>query len=180
MSKKVKINKKRLVTILVVVIVVIIAIIMIVKNVNKDKNEITLDGTTTNIENKTITNEQQIEYDGNPYNVPQDYTQTVSGYVDDSNNEMSGDEISQIKRNIEEKFKSVSTDKLGISANMDSIVINFNPVTTTIAEKKCLVFAVYTEENNELNFVSKYAMSVDASTLYKFDSEKLIYNMIEM
>ena len=85
----------------------------------------------------------------------------------------------KLRGKIREKFGTQAkfADKLGISANMDSIVINFNPVTTTIAEKKCLVFAVYTEENNELNFASKYAMSVDASTLYKFDSEKLIYNI---
>ena len=63
---------------------------------------------------------------------------------------------------------------------MSNISIIFNQVTTTIAGKNCLVFAVYEEKGNESNFISKFAMSIDMSVLYKFDSNTLIYNMIEM
>lgn len=180
MKKKVKINKARLITSILVVIIVIVAIVLIAKKANKQPEKITLDGSTQVIENKQITNTQEIEYDGNPYNVPQSYTTTVNEFVGEDGSAIDANELSTIKVKIEEKFKSISAEKLGINADMSNITIVFNQATTTIAEKNCLVFAVYEIKGDESNYISKFAMSEDATVLYKFDSESLIYNMIEM
>ena len=63
---------------------------------------------------------------------------------------------------------------------MSNVKIVFNQGTTIIADNTCLVFAVYEQKDNSLNFISKYAMSIDTEVLYKYDSESLVFNMIEL
>ena len=182
MKNKIKVNRLRLVIVILLVILVIAGIVFLVKCLRKDnKQEITLDGTNNVIdEGKVISNSQDIEYDGNPYNVPQDYTQTTNEYINETGDIIDQSTLTNLKQDIENKFRSIPNEKLGINVDMSNISIIFNQVTTTIAGKNCLVFAVYEEKGNESNFISKFAMSIDMSVLYKFDSNTLIYNMIEM
>lgn len=180
MRKGTKVNKKRLIIFVVVIVIIIIAIVLLIKNLNKDK-DITLDGTEQiTIDSQVAINEQDIEYDGNPYNVPQEYTQTVNEFIGDTGEALDENTLITVKEDIENKFRSISPDKLGINSEMANVKITFNPVTTTIAGKNCLVFAVYEEKDNQSIFISKYAMSVDTSVLYKFNSDTLVYNMIEI
>ncbi len=79
-----------------------------------------------------------------------------------------------------DKFKSIPADKLKLNISMDNARLIFNQGTTTIANNKCLVFVAYEEKDNALNFISKYAMSIDTSILYKYDSEALVFNMLEI
>lgn len=182
MKKQLKLDKKRLLIFVAVVIVVIAVVVLIVKVVNNNEEKITIDGNASSIDDgQNVTDESsQVEYDGNPYNVPQDYTQTLNEFVGETGEALDENTLNEVKDNIMNKFKGISTDKLGISADMSSVKIVFNQGTTIIADNTCLVFAVYEQKNNSLNFISKYAMSIDTEVLYKYDSESLVFNMIEL
>lgn len=181
MKKRSKINKKRLIIFIVIAVLIIgIVVAATVKLLNKDNKDITLDGTDQTIEGNNMTNNQEIEYDGNPYNVPQDYTETVNEFVNESGEVLDENTLSEVKQNITDKFKQLPTDKLGINTDMSNIRIVFNQGTTKVADSTCLVFVVYEEKDNSLNFISKYAMSIDTNIVYKYDSTALIYNMIEL
>lgn len=177
MKKTVKVNRKRLCA-FIVIFVAIIAVIIISIVLSKRKN-LTLDGSKTKVDGASITNNQEIEYDGNPYNVPQAYVETVNQYVDEKGNALEGADLSNVKNNIIDKFKSYSNEKLGFEASMDNIKIVFNQGTTTIAENTCIVFAVYEIVDDSLDYISKYAMSIDTNVIYKFDSEAFVFRMIQ-
>jgi hypothetical protein len=181
MKKQLKLDKKRLLIFVAVVIVVIAVVVLIVKIVNNNEEKITIDGNASSIDGQNITDESsQVEYDGNPYNVPQDYTQTLNEFVGETGEALDENTLNEVKDNIINKFKGISTDKLGISVDMSNVKIVFNQGTTIIADSTCLVFAVYEQKDNNLNFISKYAMSIDTEVLYKYDSESLVFNMIEL
>lgn len=185
-KKLAKVNMKRLIVFIAIVVVIIVAIVILVKNLNKKidnidlKNKgITLDGTDQTIEGGNITNSQEIEYDGNPYNVPQDYTKTVNEFVGESGEELDSGTLSTVKQNIIEKFKQDYSEKYGISIDMSNVRIIFNQGTTTIADNTCLVFAVYEEKDENLTFISKFAMSLNIEVLYRYNSKTFMYSMIE-
>lgn len=179
MRKGTKVNKKRLGIFIAILVILIILIVVICKAIS-NKSEITLNGTDQTIGGNNISNSQEIEYDGNPYNVPQDYTETVTDFVNESGEAIDENTLAGIKQNIMDKFKSISVDKLKLNINMDNARLIFNQGTTIIANNKCLVFVVYEEKDNALNFISKYAMSLDTSVLYKYDSDALVFNMLEI
>lgn len=181
-----RVNKKRLILFVAIVIIVIVAIILLVKNINKKidnidikNNGITLDGTDPKIEGGNMTNSQEIEYDGNPYNVPQDYTKTVNEFVGESGEALDSVTLSTVKESIIDNFKKNYSEKYGINVNMENVKIIFNQGTTTIADNTCLVFAVYEEQGDNLAFISKFAMSINTEILYKYNSETFMYSMIE-
>jgi hypothetical protein len=180
MKSKTKVNKKRLLFSIIVLIIIIVAIILIVKNIGKKDSNITLDGTSQKIDGVSVSNSQEIEYDGNPYSVPQEYTVAVDEYVYTDGEAIDDSSLNEIKQSMIEKFKQSSTDNLQLDADMQNIRIIFNQGTTTIADSTCLVFVVYEEKDDSLNFKSKYAMSLDTKVIYKYDSESLVYNMLEI
>lgn len=179
MRKGTKVNKKRLGIFIAILIIIILLIVVICKAIG-NKSEITLNGKDKTIDGNNMSNSQEIEYDGNPYNVPQDYTETVNEYVGESGEAIDENTLSGIKQSIMDKFKGIPADKLKLDINMDNSRIIFNQGTTIIANNKCLVFVVYEEKDGALNFISKYAMSIDTSVLYKYDSDALIFNMLEI
>ena len=83
MRKGTKVNKKRLSIFITILVILIILIVVICKAIG-NKSEITLNGTDQTIGGNNVSNSQEIEYDGNPYNVPQDYTETVTDFVNES------------------------------------------------------------------------------------------------
>ena len=181
MKKQLKLDKKRLLISIAIIVIIIAVVVLIVKIATNNEDKITIDGNASTIDGQNITDESsEVEYDGNPYNVPQDYTQTLNEFVGETGEALDENTLNEVKDNIMNKFKGISTDKLGISADMSSVKIVFNQGTTIIADNTCLVFAVYEQKDNSLNFISKYAMSIDTEVLYKYDSESLVFNMIEL
>lgn len=181
MKKQTKIDKKRLLIITAIVIVIIALIVLVIRVINNDEDKATVDGTSSTIDGQNVTDDSsKVEYDGNPYNVPQDYTQTVNEFVGESGEALDENTLNEVKDNITNKFKQIPGEKLGINVDMSTIKIIFNQGTTTIADNACLVFVVYEEKDDKLNFISKYAMSIDANVLYKYDSQNLVFNMIEI
>ncbi len=177
MSKKIDI--KRLSIFLVLVAVIIAVIVIIVVN-SKGDNDITLDGTQDPMSGGSMNNNAQIEYDGNPYNVPEIYAENVPEFIDEQGQEIDDATMENIKSEITNKFKSLPADKLGLSTDPQTAHLVFNKGTTKIADYTCVVFAVYENVENSLVFKSKFAMTIDTNTLYSFDSETLMYNMIEL
>ena len=181
MKRQTKIDKKRLLIITAIVIVIIALIVLVIRVINNDEDKITVDGTSSTIVGQNVTDDSsKVEYDGNPYNVPQDYTQTVNEFVGESGEALDENTLNEVKDNITNKFKQIPGEKLGINVDMSTIKIIFNQGTTTIADNACLVFVVYEERDDKLNFISKYAMSIDTNVLYKYDSQNLVFNMIEI
>lgn len=185
-KKVAKVNVKRLAIAIIVLVIIVVAIVMIVKNIKKNPDDIdikdsgiTLDGSTPGIEGGSMTNSQEIEYDGNPYNVPQDYTKTVNEFVGETGEALDSETLSTVKQNIIEKFKQGYSEKYGINVDMSNVRIIYNQGTTTIAGNTCLVFVVYEEKDGDLTFISKFAMSINTEVLYKYNSETFMYSMIE-
>lgn len=176
MKKTLKVNKKRLSIFIAIVVIVIVAIIVVILS---KKNKLILDSSKTKVDGTSVSNAQDIEYDGNPYNVPQAYVETIDKYVDEQGEDLDSTTLNTVKNNIIDKFKSYSNEKLGFEASMDSLKIVFNQGTTTIAENTCIVFAVYEIADGSLKYISKYAMSIDTSVIYKFDSEEFVFRMIQ-
>lgn len=178
-KNNVKISPKFFI-LLAAIIIVIVVIVLIVKGGKNDDSKITLDGSgNANVDGQQVNNNQEIEYDGNPYNVPQSYTTTVNDFIGESGEELDENTLPSIKEEIKSKFTSMSTEQIGINVDMQNIRIIFNQGTTTIADNNCLVFSVYEQKDGSLNFVSKYAMSTNTEILYKYDSSANMFNMIQ-
>ena len=174
-----KIDINRLIPAIIALVLIIVVIVMIVKAVTRKSDNISLNGESAGlIEKAEMINKLEAEYDGNPYNVPETFTTTESTYVGEESEELSVDEISNVKNTIINKFKSYSPEELGINCSMDNVRMIFNTGTTTIADTKCLVFNVYSVDGEAMQYVSKFAMSIDGNTLYKFDSQLFVYRMI--
>lgn len=174
-----KIDIKRLIPAIIAVVLIVVVIVMIVKAVNRKSGDISLDGESAGlIEKAEMINKLEAEYDGNPYNVPETFTTTESTYVGVESEELSANEVSNIKSTITNKFKSYSTEELGINCSMDNVRMIFNTGTTTIADTKCLVFNTYSVDGESMQYIAKFAMSIDGSTLYKFDNQLFVYRMI--
>ncbi len=181
MKKQLKLDKKRLLISIAIIVIIIAVVVLIVKIATNNEDKITIDGNASTIDGQNITDESsEVEYDGNPYNVPQDYTQTLNEFVGETGETLDEATLNEVKTNITNKFKGISADKLGIDIDMSTIKIVFNQGTTIIADNTCLVFAVYEQKDDTLNFISKYAMSIDTNVLYKYDSQALVFNMIEL
>lgn len=174
-----KIDIKRLIPAIIALVLIIVVIVMIVKAVTRKSDNISLNGESAGlIEKAEMINKLEAEYDGNPYNVPETFTTTESTYVGEESEELSADEISNVKNTIINNFKSYSPEELGINCSMDNVRMIFNTGTTTIADTKCLVFNVYSVDGEAMQYVSKFAMSIDGNTLYKFDNQLFVYRMI--
>ena len=174
-----KIDIKRLIPAIIALVLIIVVIVMIVKAVTRKSDNISLNGESAGlIEKAEMINKLEAEYDGNPYNVPETFTTTESTYVGEESEELSADEISNVKNTIINKFKSYSPEELGINCSMDNVRMIFNTGTTTIADTKCLVFNTYKVDGESMQYISKFAMSIDGNTLYKFDNQLFVYRMI--
>ncbi len=174
-----KLNFKRIIPAIIALILIIVVIVLIVKAVTRKSDDISLDGSSAGlIEKAEMINKLEAEYDGNPYNVPETFTTTEDTYVGESSEELSASEISDVKNTIISKFKSYSPEELGIDCSMDNVRMIFNTGTTTIADTKCLVFNTYKVDGESMQYISKFAMSIDGNTLYKFDNQLFVYRMI--
>jgi len=174
-----KLNFKRIIPAIIALILIIVVIVLIVKAVTRESDDISLDGSSAGlIEKAEMINKLEAEYDGNPYNVPETFTTTEDTYVGESSEELSASEISDVKNTIISKFKSYTPEELGIDCSMDNVRMIFNTGTTTIADTKCLVFNAYKVDGESMQYISKFAMSIDGNTLYKFDNQLFVYRMI--
>ena len=105
MKKQLKLDKKRLLIFVAVVIVVIAVVVLIVKVVNNNEEKIIIDGNASSIDDgQNVTDESsQVEYDGNPYNVPQDYTQTLNEFVGETGETLDEATLNEVKTNINDE-----------------------------------------------------------------------------
>ena len=162
-----------------VLVVVILGVVLIVKAITKDKKEISLDGSTSSVVEKAeMINKLEAEYDGNPYNVPETYTEKDDGFYNQDKKELTDEEITKIKSDIVDRLNSYTADELGLDIDMSKLRTIFNTGTTKIGDSQCFVFNVYEEEDGKLNYITKMAMSIDLKTIYKYDSELFVYRMI--
>ena len=177
-------NKKRFFLAVIILLVLVAVIIFIgvkfTKKTNETNGDFSLDGSQENIDSKNSqeNNDNNAENDGT--SIPQQETEGIKDYVDEKGNQMSDEDVQNVKNNIVAKFKSVPSELLGISADLNTARIMFNQGVTIIAQKECYVFNVYVQEGDSLNNIGMYAMSTDTTTLYKFNYEKITYDLIEM
>lgn len=180
-GKKAKTNVdfKKLIPAIIVLIAIVVIVILVVKVVNKKGDDISLDSSTSGlIEKAEMINKAEAEYDGNPYNVPESFTTKEETYGGENSASLSEQEVENAKAVISSSFKAYTADQLGIVINMDAVRLIFNTGTTIIADTTCLVFNVYEEVDDSLKYICKFAMSVDGTTLYRFDDEVFVYRMI--
>ena len=183
-------NKKRFFLAVIILLVLVAVIIFIgvkfTKKTNETNGDFSLDGSQENIDSKNSqeNNENVENNDNNAENdgtsIPQQETEGIKDYVDEKGNQMSDEDVQNVKNNIVAKFKSVPSELLGISADLNTARIMFNQGVTIIAQKECYVFNVYVQEGDSLNNIGMYAMSTDTTTLYKFNYEKITYGLSEM
>lgn len=160
-------NIKRILPI-VLIIVIIIAIISIIFSSKEDNNENNADfsigKTKENIDTGLVT-------------ISQNDTATVNEYVDNNGNKLDDNTLKQTKDNIMTSFKRISSDKLGQDIDISRCKIIFNKGTTTIKENSFLVFNVYSQEGKN---IGTYAMSIDTNTIYRYNTQTLEYELIEI
>lgn len=175
----IKLDLKRLILAAIVLIAIVVVVVLIVKAINKKSDDISLDGSAAGIiEKAEMINKVEAEYDGNPYNVPESFTTSDNTYAGESGEQLTDAQINEAKNVIRNKFLSYSSEELGIVNNMDAVRVIFNSGTTVIADSTCLVFNAYEEVDGALQYICKFAMSLDGSILYKFDADLFVYRMI--
>ena len=166
-----KLDKKVVAILIIALVIVVISVAVAIYSINRCPKDVPQD----NQEQQEVIDETR---------VPQDKTTVSDEYVDDNGNVLSEEQIEQIKSSLLEEFKTYGVDKLGlenVDLASDMTRLMYNVGVTTILEKKYLVFNVYAlaEGDSYLRNRGMYAMSLDLSRLYKFDTESLVYLLIE-
>ncbi len=171
-----KLDKKVVAILIIALVIVVISVAVAIYSMNRCPKKVeNVDVPQDNQEQQEVIDETR---------VPQDKTTVSDEYVDDNGNVLSEEQIEQIKSSLLEEFKTYGVDKLGlenVDLASDMTRLMYNVGVTTILEKKYLVFNVYAlaEGDSYLRNRGMYAMSLDLSRLYKFDTESLVYLLIE-
>ena len=178
-SKKNNVDYKRLALFILVLDAIIVGVVLIVKAITKDKETISLDGSSSGIVEKAeMINKLEAEYDGNSYNVPESYTTKDEIYKGQDNVELTEEQLNQLKIDVNNKFATYTAQEVGIDVNMENVKLIFNTGTTRIADRQCVVFNVYEQNGDKISYIAKCAMSLDLEVLYTFDSELFVYRMV--
>lgn len=187
-----KVNKKRLFLSIMILIIIIVAIVMAVKfsgNGDETAGDFNLGDSQENVDSQnsqeggqeqnqsTTTPEQNVN--NTTTSVPQQETENVTEFVDESGNKLEEDTLQTSKDSIIQAFKAIPSEKLGITADLSTAKIMFNQGITTIAENECFVFNVYVLEDGKLKNIGTYAMSRSTEVLYKLNAETSDYDLIE-
>lgn len=188
-----KVNKKRLLLSILILIIIIVAIVFAIKfsgNGEETSGDFNMNGSQENVDSQN-SQEGQVEQqptqtpsvsepaENTPStSVPQQETENVTEFVDESGNKLEEDTLQASKDSIVQAFKAIPSERLGITADLNTAKIMFNQGITTIAENECFVFNVYVLEENKLKNIGTYAMSRDTQVLYKLNSQTLEYDLI--
>lgn len=192
-----KVNKKRLFISILVLIIIIVTIVFAIKfsgNGDETSGDFNMDGSQETVDSQNsqeggeekqpdqttaVPDQSPSVSDAPTTSVPQQETENVTEFIDESGNKLEEDTLQTSKDSIIQAFKAIPSEKLGITADLSTAKIMFNQGITTIADKDCFVFNVYVLEDGKLKNIGTYAMSRDTEVLYKLNSETSDYDLIE-
>jgi len=178
-----KIRKRRLAVFILIIVVIIVAIIF--STLNKEKEDITVNGDIDSIGSKEILNpgksqdDNQVDNGDNTEGIHINDTVNVDKYVDETGKELTTEEMTIEKEKISNKFKSISPDILGLNVDMSEVKLMYNQGTNNIDGNICYVFSVYVPNGDTVSKIGTYAISTDLLVLYRFNSDTMKYELIK-
>ncbi len=172
---KIKINAKKFLPVIIALLILIVVIVVVVKTsgnkAEEKQGDVGINPSGSQYFDLVSTEDRIYVKD----------TVKKENYQDKEGNDLSEEQVIAYKGQVKTELMSYPLETLQlVDIDLASARIMYNEGTTEIGGHQCLVFNVYNLQNDELNNVGMYAMSMDDSlTMYRFNKDTTSYDLLK-